>query len=483
MNKLPPLNAPKSDENEDTVASSTANSNARQRRRARLQQQISANQQSEQNKIPSRSASKENLKSAVNKKEGAVNGAFESENEPVQPTANTTARRPRRSRNASNTATDSVVTDELTSNSLAAKRRERQKQGKSKAIEFKTVGGILAGFEEDIVEMDEQKAQKMSQGDEEYETNKESQRSTDKEDHSSQRELLGVKENDANALKSVNTDKFYLELEKKFIAQRKQEYEKREEERRLQIFAAQLKQQEKEEQKYEISTPKTALYTHSFLRVLFLIFHGLNVGFQCWQALVVYLLHLSDFALNDFDNSQSKPDIIKSFSLILLFKNLVQPIHCVSYLILTVCIVDAMDRIELSKMKNLRFLVKCISFQNQFWSIILYACALVISLAFISFEDSVFLNLYLEPEKGEFNSTSGATFLNNMNQVCFFYSFLYFIFDSFTYIDYLSLVFKLKECRSLERVEYWTSRIFPACMGFILHIYTQRRDLQLVRET
>jgi len=293
MDRLPPLNAPKSEDNED-AATSTVNTNARQRRRARLQQQISANQQPE-SKIPSRSASRDNLRSAVNKKEGTVNGAFENENEKIQPTAEATARRPRRSRNASNTATDSVVTDDLASNSLAVKRKERQKQAKSKTIEFKTVGGILAGFEEDIVEMDEQKAQKMSPLDEDYETNKESQRSTDKEDHSSQKELLSAKENDANVLKSVNTDKFYLELEKKFIAQRKQEYEKREEERRLQLFAAQLKQQEKEEQKHEISTPKTALYTHSFLRVLFLIFHGLNVGFQCWQALLVYLLHLSDF--------------------------------------------------------------------------------------------------------------------------------------------------------------------------------------------
>jgi hypothetical protein len=415
MDRLPPLNAPKSDEIDDDP-SSTANSNARKRRRARLQQQISANQQSD-SKTPSRSASKENLRSTANGKEGTVNPAFKSENDSVQPNIET-ARRPRRSRNVSNTATDSVVTDDLTATSIAAKRKERQKQVRSKAIEFKTVGGILAGFEEDIVEMDEQRTRKMSQVDEEFETNKESQRSTDKEDHSSQKELLGAKENDANALKSVNTDKFYLELEKKFIAQRKQEYEKREEERRLQLFAAQLKQQEKEEQKYEISTPKTALYTHSFLRVLFLIFHGLNVGFQCWQALLVYLIYLSDFELNNFENSQSKPEIIKSFSLILLFKNLIQPIHCVSYLILTVCIVDTMDRIELSKMKNVRFLIKCISFQNQFWSIILYSCALVISLAFISFDNSVFLNLYLEAEKAEFNST-GSTFLNNMNQVTF----------------------------------------------------------------
>ena len=40
---------------------------------------------------------------------------------------------------------------------------------------------------------------------------------------------------------------------------------------------------------------------------------------------------------------------------------------------------------------NLKYFVKCISFQNQFWSIILYSSALIISLTMIFIDQPVYL--------------------------------------------------------------------------------------------
>jgi hypothetical protein len=137
-----------------------------------------------------------------------------------------------------------------------------------------------------------------------------------------------------NLIKSVPSDKFYLELEKKFAAKKKEQYQKQEEDRLRQQFEYMFKQKQKEEQRYQISTPKTALNVHRLLRTIFLFIHGINVGFQFWQIVCVYFVRI--------DANQLNFNIVEP--LLALFQDLIMPIHCLSYLFLTICIVDSMDR-------------------------------------------------------------------------------------------------------------------------------------------
>ncbi len=200
------------------------------------------------------------------------------------------------------------------------KTRKRVK----KQQDFRYTPAILEGLEEDIVDMDE----------EETETKEDSNRS----DKDQSLPDLSQKE---NLIKSVPTDKFYLELEKKFAIQNKQLYEKKEQERLAQLFEVQLKQKEKEELKYQINTPKVALNTHKFLRAVFLFIHGINIGFQLWQVVTLYTIELTDFNIKyDVGNDTN----VKEFQLASLFQNLTMPIHCLSYFFLTLCIIDTMDR-------------------------------------------------------------------------------------------------------------------------------------------
>ena len=166
----------------------------------------------------------------------------------------------------------------------------------------------------------------------------------------SQRELLAQERGDQETAKSksVPTDKFYLELEKKFTIQNKQVYEKREQERLQQIFASQLRQKQKEELRYQISTPKTALLTHRFLRLIFLFVHGLNVGFQVWQTVVIWTLSTSQFKVD----TTAYPSYVASthsqynasFFLFALYEKLTMAVQCISYFFVVICIVDTMDR-------------------------------------------------------------------------------------------------------------------------------------------
>lgn len=199
------------------------------------------------------------------------------------------------------------------------KKSRRTKSGKN----FASNPAILEGLEDDVIEMREDMR----------ETNLErDQLASD----ISQRELLGQ----ANQpFESVPTDKFYLEMENKFTIQNKNLYEKKREERMRQINEAEKNRMLREELKFQISTPKTALKTHKVLRVLFLLIHGINVGFLIWQTIVVYFVNLSAFTLNL--NSVSIPS---QFSYFYLYQDITMPIHCLSYFFLTICIVDCMDR-------------------------------------------------------------------------------------------------------------------------------------------
>lgn len=212
---------------------------------------------------------------------------------------------------------------------------------------------MLEGLEEDVIEMNEN-----FRNEDDIDEDDGYKSKSNKTEENDEDLLLNKESSGKDALKSnsVPTDKFYLELEKKFAIQNKLVYEKREQERLQQLFASQLKQKQKDELKYQISTPKTALLTHRFLRLIFLFVHGINVGFQIWQAIVVWLLNTSGFKIDTskypayLASVDSKYET--SVSLFILFKHLTMPIHCITYLFVTICIVDSMDRYFLKNKKG-----------------------------------------------------------------------------------------------------------------------------------
>ena len=103
-----------------------------------------------------------------------------------------------------------------------------------------------------------------------------------------------------------------------------------------------MKQKQKEEQKFQISTPKTALNTHRLLRKIFLFIQGINVGFQFWQIIVIFFNSSSQF---EYKQNQGYVNNITGIKpLFLFFEKLTLPIHSISYFFLTICIIDTIDR-------------------------------------------------------------------------------------------------------------------------------------------
>ena len=63
-------------------------------------------------------------------------------------------------------------------------------------------------------------------------------------------------------------------------------------------------------------------------------------------------------------------------------------------------------------------MIKCLSFQNQFWSIIFYLVSLVVSLSIINIDQSVYTTLELSnTDIFNGNQTMSNQFLNNVNTV------------------------------------------------------------------
>jgi hypothetical protein len=297
------------------------------------------------------------------------------------------------------------TTDEPTK---ARKKSTKKKRAVSSTHVSRT--DILNGLEEDIIDYEDEN-----------------------KDANSNRELLAapasgslVKDDDmmsanyagnfTSIVKSVPTDKFYLELNKKFAAQNKNIFEKHEQERARMIAQARLKQKQREQLKYQISTPRTALYTHAFLRVIFLFLQGINSGIQILNAVFIYLIESSKF--NIIATVDPAYLAVNSFKFFVLIESLTMPVHCVSYFLLVVCMVDAMDRVDFAKMTVSHF-IKCISFQNQFWAIFLYLIALVFSLATINIDEAVYLNLYLNSLNYSSNNTN-IDYINVLNTVRYF---------------------------------------------------------------
>lgn len=64
---------------------------------------------------------------------------------------------------------------------------------------------------------------------------------------------------------------------------------------------------------------------------------------------------------------------------------------------------------------DLRYFVKCISFQNQFWSIIFYTVAILASLSIIFIEEAVYISLFLD--KSDPFERDNPSILKNVNTV------------------------------------------------------------------
>lgn len=293
--KVPSKSRPDSVSSTENTDLNSSEISARQRRRARLQSQVTRN-----------------IEKVKDAKPNEKDNSDEQRGETVK--SNHRGRRARKS-----VAKES---EEKTKNSSLPPIEK--KTIKTRKTNFASNPGYLEGLEDDIIEMNEEKK------DSAYPSGSDL----------SQRELLNQ-----SIIKSVPTDNFFLEIEKKFAIQKKEIYEKRQNERLAQLFEEQLKQKQKEEQKYQLNTGKTALYTHKVLRNIFLVFHGLNVGFQFWQTLVAFLLNVKEFKF-EIEPSILENNVFNSinFFLFIVFKNLSMPLHCLSYFFLTICIVDTMDR-------------------------------------------------------------------------------------------------------------------------------------------
>lgn len=202
--------------------------------------------------------------------------------------------------------------------------------------------------------------------------------------------------------KSQPTDKYYVEYGRRFEEQNKIDFEKKEELRKQRELEFVQREKERQELKYQIVTPKVALNVHKILSFIFLFIHGINVGYQFWHAIIVNTLNYNEFNINNETNNTN----ITMSNVLLTFKNLALPSNCLSYLFITLCLIDSMDRVDFTRM-DIKYFIKCITFQNNFWSVVSYFIALVLSLVMIFIDD----NIYIESIT---NQTNGFIQLNNV---------------------------------------------------------------------
>lgn len=209
------------------------------------------------------------------------------------------------------------------------KQAEKKQRNKKVGQRSSSNPTFLQGLEDDIV------------ADDDFEERSERDAKEAVGSDNSRKGLIG--ELPANTIrKSMPTDKYYVESEKKFEGQSKVVYEKKVETRKQREIELDLKQKQKEEQKYQILTPRTALNAHRLLRNIFLYVHGINVGFQFWQAVVLSFLNYGKS--NQVYTTSGNYSISNEFPMYYAFQNLALPIHCISYFFITICIIDCMDR-------------------------------------------------------------------------------------------------------------------------------------------
>jgi hypothetical protein len=305
MSKLPPLNL-KPSQNLDSNISLNNN----QRRRRRLTSQ---------------------LDKLSNDQPGKTNQAYDEDQNDQQQKIE------KRTRAKRSSQANLRVNDDQANNNAANTTNKKKKKRILMNNNYISNSNFLTGLEDDIIDMD----------DEDYEEDNNNNKTDSNRElitPSSKNQIEILNENDSTntAVKSVPTDKFYLELSKKFTIQNKQMFEKKEQERLRMLNETRLKQKQKEELKYEISTPRIALYTHKILRAIFLFVQGINVGYHAWNVIVIYLINEQEFNYQiEMDQEIKKLPFVMFF---LLFERLAMPIHCISYFLLAISIVDAMDR-------------------------------------------------------------------------------------------------------------------------------------------
>lgn len=226
------------------------------------------------------------------------------------------------------------------------------------------IGNILAGLEDDIVDWDQEEAAKKQRN----EASKAETIGAGPQNHLDESNLDDEHRSpidpDNLVLESVPTDKFYLETEKKFAIHNKNLFEKRLEERARQAREAEMKRKFKDELKFQISTPRVALKTHKVMRTLFMLIQGVNIGFLIWQAVIVYAVNVNSFSslINQLtttttttatttttqsDSSSSSSSSVAApdqLPLFYFFRDLIMPVHCLTYFFLAICIVDCLDR-------------------------------------------------------------------------------------------------------------------------------------------
>jgi hypothetical protein len=346
--RLPPLrlHSPNTKQNDTPRSNSssnlTANLSARERRRARERQfNTSATRRpSDQTEVTPRKA----RSTSVTKPDMPSSNQTDNETETDVRTPKQRPRRvTRKSISAQNQQYDNkaYVDDETVDGKEASqekqlpKRRRSRKDNKKPPVKKRSAKGkqaksqesnpvILNGLEDDVVPMDD---------DDDYDS-KDNNKEIDKDFSSDRSQKPLVSPIDAlPTVKSTPTDKYFLELEKKFQIQQKNIYEKREETKRYNQYQLEMKNKQREEMKYQILTPRTALKCHRLVRLVLLFVHGLNCGFQFWTTVAVNLVYTQNNT-SDFANS-------KIFD---IFRNLILPVHCLSYLFIALCIVDIMDR-------------------------------------------------------------------------------------------------------------------------------------------
>lgn len=321
MDRLPPLNlnAVRGSEDQDQPA---AKLSARERRRERVSYGTTAI-------IPGSGSRKGSVNEAYEDTEERPRDRDERRGSQVAEVSEKPKRRARRSESKPAVGDNNASTD-LPPSGLKRKRRRA-----TSTVNFESKLEILDGLEEDVVEI----------------VNEDEMHTGRTESH---RELLplGVMEYDVasqnlgggNGVKSVPTDKLYLELDRKFTIQSKQMYEKKEKERQKVMEEEQARLKRREELKYQISTTRTALFTHKVLSSIFLFLQGINAGFQVWMAVIIYLINYKKFDLtgeyadNPFYSNNTNYEFFS------LFESITQPSHCLSYFLLVVCIIDCMDR-------------------------------------------------------------------------------------------------------------------------------------------
>ena len=133
-------------------------------------------------------------------------------------------------------------------------------------------------------------------------------------------------------------------------------------------------------------------------------------------------------------------------------------------------------------MQTMAYFVKSISFQNQFWSIVFYVIAVVVSLSLIFVDEASYVTLYLD-NANVFNQTA-TNFLVRLDTVRFS---MYISYDCISLYFLLSVIRCVVRVRiELQRVQVnvgGASSVLVARLALLLDIRLARLDLRGAGET